>query len=407
MNCRFCSATLSRTFVDLGMQPLSNAYVKVDDVDRPEVTYPLHVRVCDECLLVQLPEHTTRESIFSDYAYLSSMSPSWVEHARRFAVAVTDRFGLGKGSRVVELASNDGYLLRHFRDLGVPTLGVEPAANVAEIARQGGVPTICRFFGRELARELVRDFGHADLLVANNVVAHVPDLNDFVSGMSALLARDGVVSVEFPHLANLLGSTQFDTIYHEHFSYFSLGTFVRVLEAHELEAFDVEELSTHGGSLRVFAQHAGAARPASPAVRRLLAEEERSGARSLARYAAFAAEVEDAKRSLLTLLIQARSAGLRVAGYGAPAKGNTLLNYAGVRTDFLDYTVDRNPLKQGTFLPGTRIPVHAPGRIAETRPDVVVILPWNLEEEIRSQLHYVRDWGGRLVVPIPRARYLA
>ncbi len=407
MKCRFCREPLHRTFVDLGMQPLSNAFVKPMDRERAETTYPLHVRVCEACLLVQLPEHATREAIFSEYPYLSSMSASWVDHARRFAEEAIPRFSLDAGSLVVELASNDGYLLRHFLARGVPTLGIEPADNVADIARSVGVPTLSRFFGAELARELVVSRGHADLVVANNVVAHVPDLNDFIAGVAHLVAPSGVASFEFPHLATLLAFTQFDTIYHEHFSYFSLGTFVRVLEAHGLAAFDVEELPTHGGSLRVLARPRAGDVLVGASVARVLASEERDGVRSLTRYDRFAAEVATCKRSLLSLLIEEKRRGKHIVAYGAPAKGNTLLNYAGVRADFLDYAVDKNPLKQGTLLPGTRIPVHAPEHIAETRPDVVLILPWNLEKEIARELAFVSDWGGRLAVPIPGIRFLS
>jgi len=406
MNCRFCATEVTRTFLDLGMQPLSNAYVRASDRDRPETFYPLHVRVCERCLLVQLPECATPETLFGDYAYLSSMSASWVAHARSFANAATPRFKLSAASQVVEVASNDGYLLKHFQALGINVLGVEPAANVAELARTAGVPTVTRFLGRETADELVRGGTKADLVVANNVLAHVPDLNDFVGGLRKLLDDDGVLSIEVPHLARLLARCQFDTIYHEHFSYFSFGTCIQVLAAHGLEVFDVEQLSTHGGSLRVYAQLSGAGRPGTAAVEEVRMSEEREGACSLARYDRFGDEVFAVKNALLTFLIEEKRKGSRIVAYGAPAKGNTLLNFAGVRGDFIDYAVDKSPLKQGRLLPGTHIPVYAPERIATTRPDVVLLLPWNLEAELTSQLAFVRDWGCRLVVPIPEVRVI-
>jgi SAM-dependent methyltransferase len=407
MRCRFCDAPVDRTFLDLGMQPLSNAYVRESKRDQPETFYPLHVRVCERCLLVQLPECASPDQLFQDYAYLSSMSASWLAHAKAFAEESTRRFGLSATSRVVEVASNDGYLLKHFQGLGIPVIGIEPAANVAALAREAGVPTHAKFFGYTLARELVRDGGPASLVVANNVLAHVPDLNDFVRGLAAVLAADGVLSLEFPHLARLLAQRQFDTIYHEHFSYFSFGTAKEVLRAHDLEVFDVEELTTHGGSLRVYAQRAGAGRSVGQSVARVEAREEREGGRSLTRYDRFAKEVVEVKRALLTFLIEEKRRGRSIVAYGAPAKGNTLLNFAGVRGDFVDYAVDKSPLKQGTLLPGTRIPVYAPERIAATRPEVIVILPWNLEAEVAEQLSFTREWGARLVVPIPEIRTLS
>ncbi len=407
MNCRFCAEPATRTFLDLGMQPLSNSYVQLVDRDKPETFYPLHARVCESCLLVQLPECASPETIFSDYAYLSSTSTSWVAHAGRFAEAAIRTFGLTSRSRVIEVASNDGYLLKHFLTHGIGVLGVEPAANVAEVARKAGIPTVSKFFGRDLAGSLGHDGLAADLLVANNVLAHVPDLNDFVSGLRDLLAPHGVLSLEFPHLGRLLAGRQFDTIYHEHFSYFSFGTVLSVLDAHDLEVFDVEALTTHGGSLRVLAQRAGEGRPRSASIATLLATEEREGVRSLARYDRFSDEVHAVKRALLEFLFAEKRAGHHIAAYGAPAKGNTLLNFAGVRGDIIDYAVDKNPLKQGTLLPGTRIPVHAPERLAKTRPDVILVLPWNLEAELKVELAFVRDWGGRLVVPIPTVRVVS
>ena len=413
--CRFCAAPLSHTFVDLGPSPLCESYLTAAQLDQMEPFYPLHVRVCDRCLLVQLPAYVPAEEIFSEYAYFSSYSDSWVDHARRYAEAMIGRFGLGPGSLVVELASNDGYLLRHFVERGVPCLGIEPAKNVAAAAVGAGLPTLVAFFGADLAAELAAGHGlgegqacrPADLLVANNVLAQVPDLNDFVAGMRLLLAPGGVATVEFPHLERLIDGNQFDTIYHEHFSYFSFTTAERVFASHGLAVFDVQELPTHGGSLRLYLQHAGdGGRPVAAAVAALRRREHDRGLGGLATYRAFAARVEETKRKLLEFLIAARRQGHTVVGYGAPGKGNTLLNYCGIRTDFLDYTVDRNPYKQGRFLPGSRIPIHEPARIAATRPDYVLILPWNLAEEIAAQLAYVRDWGGRLVVPVPETTVL-
>jgi len=398
--CRFCGAPLRDTFVDLGPQPLCESFVAPEDVERMEPFYPLHVRVCRECLLVQLPAHVDREEIFREYAYFSSYSDSWVAHARRYAEAMIARLGLGPTSSVVELASNDGYLLQHFVVRGIPVLGIEPAHNVAAAAEARGVPTLTEFFGRELATRLLAERGPADLVIGNNVLAQVPDLNDFVAGIAILLAPGGVATLEFPHVVRLIEGVQFDTIYHEHFSYFSLTTTARIAAAHGLVVADVEELPTHGGSLRVYLRRREAGPPA-PAVEALLERERAGGYADLSGYAGFEARVREAKRALLAFLIDARRAGLSVAGYGAPGKGNTLLNYCGIRTDLLDYTVDRNPYKHGRFTPGTRIPIHPPERLAETRPDVILILPWNLRDEIASQLAHTREWGARLIVPIP------
>jgi SAM-dependent methyltransferase len=403
--CRLCGAGLRRTFVDLGMSPLCESFVAPEDVDRMEPFYPLHVRICEDCLLVQLDAYVTAEDIFGgDYAYFSSYSDSWVEHARVFAASMHDRLGLGPDSLVVELASNDGYLLQHFVAAGVPALGVDPARNVAEAARERGVETLVDFFGTELAGRLAAEGRRADLLVANNVLAHVPDLNDFVAGIGVLLAPHGVASIEVPHLVRLIEGMQFDTIYHEHYSYFSFGTLVTLFDRHGLQVFDVEELPSHGGSLRVLVRHPVG--DPGPAVAELLALEEAAGYASLSGYAGFGERVAETKRRLLSLLIELRRAGKQVVGYGAPGKGNTLLNYCGVRTDFLDYTVDRNPGKHGKFLPGTHIPIHPPEKIAETRPDYILILPWNLTREISAQLDYVREWGAQLIVPIPAAETL-
>ena len=407
--CRFCEALLVHTFVDLGTSPLCQKHVEPEDVSRMEPFYPLHAYVCDKCFLVQLDEFVSPEVIFGDgaYAYFSSYSDSWLDHVRAYAKLVTERFGLGTHSRVVELASNDGYLLQWFVKQGIPVLGVEPAANTAKVAEERGIRTVVRFFGTETARDLAAQGMHADLLLGNNVLAHVPNLNDFVGGMKILLKPAGVITMEFPHLQRLMEENQFDTIYHEHFSYFSFVTVERVFAAHGLTLFDVEELPTHGGSLRIFARHAAdATKPVSQRVASLRAREKALGYENVATYAGFGERVKETKRKLLTFLIEAKRAGKHVVGYGAPGKGNTLLNYCGIRTDFLDYTVDRSPHKQGRFLPGTRIPICHPGRIAETKPDFVVILPWNLKSEIADQMSHIRSWGGRFVVPIPEVTVL-
>ena len=401
--CRFCGAPLVRTFVDLGMSPLCERILPADQLDEMEPFYPLHVRICDACLLVQLPAYVPPEEIFGEYAYFSSYSDSWVEHARRYADATVGARGLHAESLVVELASNDGYLLQHFMAHGIRVLGIEPAANVAAVARERGIPTRIEFFGEAAARRLVAEGYRADLIVANNVYAHVPDINDFTAGMAVLLGDAGVATIEVQHLPRLIERNEFDTIYHEHFTYYTLLSAERVLAAHGLTVYDVDELPTHGGSLRLYARHASAEEPpVSPKVGELRAWEAAAGYGTVAGYAGFSSRVEATKREILGFLIDARSHGQSVAGYGAPGKGNTLLNYCGIREDLIAYTVDRNPYKHGRYLPGTHIPVYPPDRIAETRPDYVFILPWNLREEIVSQLGYVREWGGRFVVPVPR-----
>lgn len=403
--CRACGEKLRDLVVDLGMSPLCESYVRPEQLNAMERFYPLRVYVCRACWLVQLEQYVSAEEIFTEYAYFSSYSDSWVEHARRYAQGMTARFSLGAGSRVVELASNDGYLLQWFVKAGIPALGIEPAANVAAAAEKRGVKTLVRFFGAALARELAAQGHRADLLLGNNVLAQVPDLNDFVAGMSLLLAPHGVITLEFPHVQRLIDENQFDTIYHEHFSYFSLLTTRRVLARHGLTVFDVEELPTHGGSLRVYARHASdESHPVEPAVGALLAREEAFGLAGLERYRAFSAQVEETKRALLNLLIGLKRQGKRIAGYGAPGKGNTLLNYCGIRTDFLDFTVDRSTYKQGLFLPGTHIPILAPDEIARRRPDYLVVLPWNFRDEIMAQMAGIKEWGGRFVIPIPEAR---
>ena len=405
--CRFCGAALRRTFVDLGMSPLCESYVPAGRLAAMEPFYPLHAKVCESCLLVQLEEFVTADAIFSEYAYFSSYSESWVAHARKYVEMAVERFGLGADSFVMELASNDGYLLQHVVERGIPVLGIEPAANVARAARERGIETVVEFFGRELARQLAAAGRTANLLVANNVMAHVPDLNDFVGGISIVLAADGVATIEVPHLLRLVESNQFDTIYHEHFSYFSLLTARKVLEAHGLELFDVDELKSHGGSLRLYAQRVGTGRQAVTSRVDELEERERSlGFDTLEAHLSFSRRVNDTKWRLLEFLIARRREGKRIAGYGAPGKGNTLLNFCGIRTDLIEYTVDRNPYKQGQFLPGTHIPIKHPEVLEQDRPDYILILPWNLKEEIVQQLAYAREWGAQFVVPIPQVQVL-
>ena len=389
------------------MSPLCQTHITVDQLQDCESFYPLHAYVCEQCFLVQVPEVASPRVIFSEYAYFSSYSSSWVEHARRYADAMIERFKLGGRSQVVEIASNDGYLLRHFIERGIPVLGIEPAANVAKVAIANGVPTQVLFFGRETAAGIAREHGHADLMLGNNVLAHVPDLNDFVAGLKLLLASTGVITMEFPHLQRLMAGNQFDTIYHEHFSYFSFFAVEKIFAQHGLTVFDVEELPTHGGSLRIYVRHAEhQALQVGARVDSLRRAETEDGFLTLERYLGFGAQVKRTKRELLSFLIQARQAGKSIVGYGAPGKGNTLLNYCGIRTDLLDFTVDANPYKQGKYTPGTRIPIFAPEKIREARPDYVLILAWNLSDEICKAASYVRQWGGRFVVPIPKARIL-
>ncbi len=391
--------------MDLGSSPLCQNVPTSEELDKPELFYPLHAWVCDSCFLVQLEEYVSPEQIFTEYAYFSSYSDSWLDHARRYTEMVTERFGLTLASQVVEIASNDGYLLRYFVEARIPALGVEPAANVAKVAIANGIPTVVRFFCADTARDLISGGTTADLIVANNVMAHVPDLNDVVSGIRLLLAADGVFTAEFPHLQRLMEGNEFDTIYHEHYSYFSLFTIEKVFASHGLRIFDVEELPTHGGSLRIFACHDGLdARHVSEAVNAVRSAELEAGVTDLATYTAFGERAESTKRALLRFLIEVKDEGKSVVGYGAPGKGNTLLNYCGIRSDFLDYTVDRNPYKQGKFLPGTHIPIFAPDKIRESRPDYVLILPWNLKKEIMEQNAFIAEWGGKFVVPIPEVR---
>jgi SAM-dependent methyltransferase len=400
-DCRLCGAPLTETFVDLGMSPLCESYIPVDRLDAAETFYPLHVRVCAECLLVQLPAYVAGEDIFSDYLYFSSYSTSWVEHARKYAVDMTERLNLGPDSLVAEVASNDGYLLQHFVAAGIPVVGVEPAANIAVVAREKGVRTEVEFLGAATGAAVAAKYGRADLVAGNNVYAHVPDIRDFSAGLAALVKPEGRVTLEFPHLLRLMERRQYDTIYHEHYQYLTLLTAARALAMAGLTVVDVDELNTHGGSLRVHAMHDHAAGEPAANVKAVLDAEAAAGLHTIDGHRGFAEAVFTIKRDLLDFLLRARADGKRVVGYGAPGKGNTLLNHCGIRADLLEYTVDRSPHKQGWYLPGTHIPIHAPERIAEDRPDYVLILPWNLRTELVEQLAYVREWGGRLVFPIP------
>jgi SAM-dependent methyltransferase len=401
MRCRHCGTRLQHSLIDLGMSPLCESFLTQDQLDAPENYYPLHVRVCHACWLVQLPEFVSPARIFTEYAYFSSYSTTWVEHAGRYCEMIKSRLGLGPKSFVVELGSNDGYLLRHFVPLGVPVLGIEPAANVAESARKAGIPTLIAFFGPKTAREVVADRGQADLIVANNVLAQVPELNDFVAGMAHLLTPEGVITIEVPHLECLIAENQFDTIYHEHFSYFSLGSIGRLAAAHGLALIDVETLPTHGGSLRLYLAHRGSHHLVSIRVVQMLAQERRAGLEDLSTYVDFAGRVQRTKRELLSVLIKAKEEGKRICGYGAPGKGNTLLNYAAIGTDFLDFTVDRNPYKHGRYTPGMHIPIYPVVAIDDAKPNYILILPWNLKDEIVRQMHHVGKWGAKFIVPIP------
>ncbi len=400
--CRFCGAPLTHTLVDLGMSPLCESYVSADKVNAMEPFYPLHVYVCEKCYLVQLEEYVSREDIFTEYAYFSSYATSWLEHMQRYTGQMIERWGLDKDSFVMEVASNDGYLLQYFVQAGVPCLGIEPAANVAKVAEERGVPTRVEFFGVPLAKQLAAEGKQADLIAGANVLAQVPDLNDFVEGLKLALKPGGVITIEFPHLMQLMEQNQFDTIYHEHFSYFSFVSAEKIFKAHRLTLFDVEELPTHGGSLRIYARHTDdETKPMTGRAVELHDREVAAGFMEMSTYANFGEQVKETKRKLLSFLIEKRSEGKKIVGYGAPGKGNTLLNYCGIRTDFLDFTVDRNPYKQGMFLPGTHIPIYHPDKIAEAKPDYVFILPWNFKDEIMEQMAYIREWGGKFVVPIP------
>jgi SAM-dependent methyltransferase len=399
--CRFCHSPLATSFVNLGMSPLCESFLAAQRLDHMEPYYPLHALVCSECFLVQLGEYVKPEHIFTEYAYFSSYSTSWVEHARLYCQMMKARFRLDSKSQVFEVASNDGYLLQHFLPLGIPVNGIEPAANVAAVARDKGVPTLVEFFGLKLAERLVSEGHCADVIIGNNVLAQVPDLNDFTAGLAHLLAPNGVITLEFPHLERLIDENQFDTIYHEHFSYFSLVTIDRLANKHGLKVFDVEQLPTHGGSLRVYLCRLDAGHPISPTVKALLSHEREIGFEDLETYARFAARVHRTKRQLLSFLIECKETGAKLCGYGAPGKGNTLLNYCGIGTDFLDFTVDRNPYKHGLHTPGMHIPILPVSAIVEARPDYLLILPWNLKNEIIAQMKHVGEWGCKFIVPIP------
>lgn len=403
-SCRFCGCLLTEIFADLGSTPLCESYLRPEDLRKGEPFYSLCTYVCSQCYLVQVPEIVSPQEIFSDYAYFSSYSDSWLQHARNYVEQMIPRLGLNQFSQVIEIASNDGYLLRFFKENNIPVLGIEPAANVAKVAIQQGIPTLITFFGDGPARQLAASGKQADLLLGNNVLAHVPDLNGFVEGLRLLLKPQGIITMEFPHLMRLIEGHQFDTIYHEHFSYLSFIAAEQVFAAHGLTIFDVEELHTHGGSLRIFGRHReDSTKPVTARVNELRQREQAAGLTSLAYYTTFSEAVKETKRKLLECLTAIKRTGKTIAAYGAAGKGNTLLNYCGVRTDFIDYVVDRNLYKQGKWLPGTRIPIFAPTKIAETKPDYILILPWNLKEEIMVQLAYIRDWNGKFIIPIPYA----
>jgi hypothetical protein len=407
VECRFCSTPLRDTVVDLGMSPLCESFLPADQLDKMEAFYPLHVWVCRQCFLVQLSEYVRVEEIFTEYAYFSSFSSAWLKHAEDYVSMISQRLSMTKGSFVIELASNDGYLLQYFVKRGIPCLGVEPAANVAKAARERGVESLVAFFNEQTAGELRTAGRMADLVLGNNVLAQVPDLNSFVAGIPIVLKPTGTATFEFPHLMQLFDNNQFDTIYHEHFSYFSLISIEAIFARHGLTVFDVEELWTHGGSLRIYARHAAdASRPVTARVNALRAREEAAGYRKIETYTRFEERVRETKRALLAVLIEAKQAGKRIVGYGAPGKGNTLLNYCGIRTDFVDFTVDRNPYKHGRFLPGTHIPILPPEALDQAKPDYILVLPWNLKDEIMAQLAHARAWGAKFIVPIPEATVL-
>ena len=405
--CRFCKSRLDDTMIDLGMSPLANSYISKENEDMGQMTYPLHVRVCKQCFLVQLDEFESPRDIFEDYAYFSSYSQGWLAHAKKYTEHMMEHYGIGADTRVIEIASNDGYLLQYFKEKGVPVLGIEPAANVAKIAVGKGIETVIDFFGTRLAEQLVKEEKKADLLLGNNVLAHVPDINDFVEGMRIILADDGILTMEFPHVLHLIEKAEFDTIYHEHFSYLSLYTVRQIFAAHGLRVFHVETLPTHGGSIRVYACRETSSRHAlCPSVDAILAEEEAHGLQKLGTYTSFSEKARKIKYDLLDLLIECKRAGKCIVGYGAAAKGNTLLNFCGIGTEFLDFIVDKNPYKQNTLLPGSRIPVLEPSEIEKVKADYVLILPWNLTDEIVEEMACIREWGGHFIVPIPSVKVL-
>ncbi len=406
--CRFCNTDLTTIFIDLGMSPVANSYVKKMDQNKAEAFYPLCTYICKKCLLVQLPEHEKAENIFSsDYAYFSSYSDSWLRHAKDYVEAVTTRFELNKTHQVIEVASNDGYLLQYFQEKGIPVLGIEPTANTARVARSKGIKTVVEFFGTKLAKKLKKDGIKADLLLGNNVLAHVPNLNDFIAGMAIILKDTGIITMEFPHLLKLIQYNQFDTIYHEHFSYFSFLTILNIFAHHGITLFDVEEIPTHGGSIRIFGKlKENKQIKMSVRVEDMMRKEREYGLDKVKTYLNFEEKIQEVKLGLLEFLIKEKRKGKVIAAYGAPAKGNTLLNYCGIRTDFIDYTVDRSPHKQNLLLPGTHIPIYSPERIKETKPDYVFILPWNLKTEVTKQHEYIRSWGGKFITAIPHIKVL-
>ncbi len=404
--CRFCHNPLQHTFADLGLSPIANDYISKEQLHQAEKFYPLHTYVCEKCFLVQIEDFESPEHIFGDgdYAYFSSFSDSWLKHAKAYTDLMVERFGFDASSQVIEIASNDGYLLQYFHEKGIPVLGVEPAENTAKVAEAKGIPSLVKFFGVQTAKELVEAGKQADLLLGNNVLAHVPDLNDFVAGMKIVLKPKGIITMEFPHLLQLMQQNQFDTIYHEHYSYYSFLTVSQIFASHGITLFDVEEVPTHGGSLRIYGKHDAGEIQLSDRAIKLKDKEIQAGLDKLDPYLKFGEKVKETKRKLLSFLIEAKSQGKVIAAYGAPAKGNTLLNYCGVRTDFIDYTVDRSPHKQNLMLPGTHIPIMHPDRIKETKPDYLLILPWNLKDEIIAQTSFIREWGGSFVVPIPEVQ---
>ncbi|MGQ0790626.1 MAG: methyltransferase domain-containing protein [Nitrosopumilaceae archaeon] len=404
LNCRFCNSLLRHNFADLGMSPLANSFLNQSQLKREEPLYPLHVFICEKCLLVQLEEFETPNKIFSDYAYFSSYSETWLKHAEDYVEMMISRFKINQKSYVVEVASNDGYLLQFFKKKNIPVLGIEPAANVAEVANNKGVPTITKFFGENTAKELSQSGKQADLLIGNNVLAHVPNLNDFVSGLRTLLKLGGVITLEFPHLLQLIKYNQFDTIYHEHFSYFSLIVVQKICSFHKLTVFDVEELLTHGGSLRVFIKHEDEKPQISNNVHKLIEKEKKFGLDNIVTYTSFQKKIEEIKKNIRTFFVSAKKENKTMIGFGAPAKGNTLLNCCKIGTEFLDYVVDNSPHKQGLYLPGTHIPITDPQKIHETKPDYVIILPWNLKDEIIDQISFIREWGGKNVTLIPEVK---
>jgi len=405
--CRFCRTPLKNSFADLGMSPFSNSYISQENLHRMEPFFPLHAYVCENCFLVQLGEFQSPASIFTDYAYFSSFSDSWLKHANKYTDLMVERFKINSSHQVMEIASNDGYLLQYFKEKGIPVLGIEPAENVAKVAEEKGIPCVTKFFGKQTAAELVSEGRQPDLLLGNNVLAHVPDIHDFVGGMKIVLKPQGVITMEFPHLLRLIESNQFDTIYHEHFSYLSFITVDKIFSKHDLTLFDVEELPTHGGSLRIYVKHSDDnSKPVSNRTKDLCEREIAFGLASMKTYSAFSEKVKATKRKLLSFLIKAKEDGKTIVGYGAPAKGNTLLNYCGVGPDFIDYTVDRSPHKQNHVLPGTRIPIFHPDKIKATKPDYILILPWNIKEEIMDQMAHIRQWGGKFLTPIPEISVL-